>query len=68
MNLAGRENVVVSTEKVANDLLMERGNIYSSREQLPMAAILLSDSKRPTFLPYNGIYRFLLQVKSETFG
>lgn len=55
LNLAGREHYVVSTEKVANDLLRERGGNYSSREQLPAAAQLLGDNLRPLFLPYNGM-------------
>lgn len=50
----GKVNVVVSTEKIANDLLRERGNVYSSREQLPMASKLLSDNKKALFIPYNG--------------
>ncbi|KAI9812339.1 MAG: hypothetical protein M1827_004788 [Pycnora praestabilis] len=57
LNLAGRNHVIVSTEKIANDLLRERGNIYSSREQLPMASHLLSDDLRPVFLPYNELWR-----------
>lgn len=55
LNIAGREHYVASTEKVANDLLRERGGIYSSREQLPAAAQLLSRNLRPLFWPYNGI-------------
>lgn len=54
LNLAGRLHVVISNERIANELLRERGNIYSSREQLPMAAELLSDNLRPLLLPYNG--------------
>jgi len=50
----GRNMVVVSTEKVANHLLRERGTLYSSREQLPMAAKLVSRNLRPMFLPYGG--------------
>jgi hypothetical protein len=53
-NIAGRENIVVSTEKIANDLLRERGTLYSSREHLPMAGGILSDNLRPLLLPYNG--------------
>jgi len=53
--IGGQNNVVVSTEKIANDLLRERGNLYSSREQSVMAAELLSHNLRPLFLPYNGI-------------
>ena len=46
LNIAGREHYIVSSEKIANDLLRERGNIYSSREQLPAAAKLLGDDLR----------------------
>src|SRR5438045_1086260 len=49
-----QNNVVVSTEKIANELLRERGNIYSSREQQVFAADLMSHNLRPLFLPYNG--------------
>jgi len=49
-----RVMVVVSTEKIANDLLRERGTIYSSREQLPMAGKLVSKDLRPLLLPYGG--------------
>ncbi|KAK5191519.1 hypothetical protein LTR96_010363 [Exophiala xenobiotica] len=54
LNIFGRSHVVVSTEKIANDLLRERGNLYSSREQLPMAARLMSRNLRPLLLPYGG--------------
>ncbi|KAF2453855.1 cytochrome P450 [Lineolata rhizophorae] len=57
LNLGGSEHVVVSTEKVANDLLRERGTIYSSRAQAPAAAQLLSDNLRPLLLPYNDVWR-----------
>ena len=57
LSLAGREHYVVSKEKIANDLLRERGNIYSSREQLPAAAVLLSDGLRPVLLPYDDVWR-----------
>ncbi|KAF2095712.1 cytochrome P450 [Rhizodiscina lignyota] len=57
LNLAGREHYVVSKEKIANDLLRERGNIYSSREQLPAAAVLLSRGLRPVLLPYDDVWR-----------
>jgi len=52
-----QNNVVVSTEKIANDLLRERGGIYSSREQQVFAADLMSHNLRPLFLPYNGTPR-----------
>ncbi len=57
MNIAGRTHVIVSSEKIANDLLRERGNLYSGREQLPMAAQLLSGNLRPLLLPYNDVWR-----------
>lgn len=57
LNLAGQNHVIVSTEEIANDLLRERGTIYSDREQLPMAAQLLSDNLRPLFLPYGETWR-----------
>jgi len=57
LSLAGREHYVASTEKVANDLLRERGSIYSSREQLPAAVTLLSDNLRPLFWPHNDTFR-----------
>lgn len=57
LNIAGREHYVASTEKVANELLRERGNIYSSREQLPAAVELLSDNLRPLFWPHGDTFR-----------
>jgi cytochrome P450 len=56
-NLAGRDHVIVNTEKIANDLMRERGNIYSSRPQVPMAAQLLSQNMRPVLLPYGDVWR-----------
>lgn len=57
LSIAGAPHVVVSTEKIANDLMRERGTLYSDREQLPMAAQLLSDNLRPLFLPYDTLWR-----------
>ncbi|KFZ24257.1 hypothetical protein V502_01249 [Pseudogymnoascus sp. VKM F-4520 (FW-2644)] len=57
LRLGTREHVVISTEKIANDLLRERGNHYSSREQTFMATELLSDNLRPLLLPYNDRWR-----------
>lgn len=57
LSFAGSLQYVVSNEKFANDLLRERGNLYSSREQTPAAAQLLSGSLRPLLLPYNGELR-----------
>ncbi|KAF2179947.1 cytochrome P450 [Zopfia rhizophila CBS 207.26] len=57
LNLAGKVHYIASTEKIANDLLRERGTLYSSREQSPAAAQLLSDNLRPLLLPYNDVWR-----------
>ncbi|KAK3700020.1 hypothetical protein LTR37_016180 [Vermiconidia calcicola] len=62
LTLAGREHYVVSTEKVANDLLRERGSIYSSRAQAPASAQLLPDNLRPVLLPYNEIVQQIVAV------
>ncbi|GIJ81524.1 hypothetical protein Asppvi_000023 [Aspergillus pseudoviridinutans] len=53
----GRENIVVSNEKIANDLLRERGTLYSSREHLTMASDLLSDNLRPLLIGYTERWR-----------
>ncbi|KAK5126620.1 hypothetical protein LTR85_009554 [Meristemomyces frigidus] len=57
LSLAGREHYVVSTEKAANVLLRERGNNYSSREQMPAAVQLLGGSLRPLFYPHDNTFR-----------
>jgi len=57
LSIAGAPHVVVSTEKIANDLVRERGTLYSHREQLPRAAQLLWDNLRPLFLPYDSLWR-----------
>ncbi|PVH74397.1 cytochrome P450 [Cadophora sp. DSE1049] len=57
LKLGLREHVVISSEAIANDLLRERGNIYSSREEVPMAAELLSHNLRPLLLPYSDRWR-----------
>lgn len=54
IRLGRQEHVIISTEKIANELLRERGSYYSSREQTVMAAELLSGNLRPLLLPYNG--------------
>jgi hypothetical protein len=60
--IGNQNNVVVSTEKIANDLLRERGGLYSSREQSVFAAELMSRNLRPLFLPYNGTLRFAIAL------
>lgn len=57
LNLAGTSHVIVSTEDIANDLLRERGTLYSSRAYLPMATELLSHNLRPLLLPYGETWR-----------
>jgi hypothetical protein len=57
LDIAGGNHVVVSTEKVANVLMCERGTLYSSHEQFPMAAQLLSDNLRRLFLSYGELWR-----------
>jgi hypothetical protein len=52
--IGNQNNVVVSTERIAKELLRERGTLYSSRDQLVFAAELMSRNLRPLFLPYNG--------------
>jgi cytochrome P450 len=57
LNLAGQNHVIISSEKIANDLLRERGNLYSSRAHLPMATELVSRNMRPLLLPYGETWR-----------
>ncbi|KAI1342943.1 cytochrome P450 [Xylariaceae sp. FL0016] len=65
LRLGNRQHVVLSTEKVANQLLRERGGNYSSREQTVMAAELLSDNLRPLLLPYNDRWRRVRKVMHQ---
>ena len=57
ISLAGTDHVIISSEKIGNDLMRDRGNIYSDRGQAPMASKLLSDNLRPLFLPYGETWR-----------
>lgn len=57
LNLMGRQHIVLSTEKAANDLLRERGSYCSSREFLPMASGIVYGEMRPLLLPYNDRWR-----------
>ncbi|KAL3459728.1 hypothetical protein BJX64DRAFT_290897 [Aspergillus heterothallicus] len=54
LNLAGPKHVVLATDKVANDLLCEKGTYYSSREYLPMASGIVSREMQSVVLPYNA--------------
>jgi hypothetical protein len=51
---------MISTKKVINNLLRERGNFYSSREYLLIALGILSYNIRPLLLPYNSEENYLL--------
>ncbi|PVH74478.1 cytochrome P450 [Cadophora sp. DSE1049] len=55
--IGASEHVIIAEEKIANDLLRERGSHYSSRVFLPMAAEYLSGNMRPLFMPYNDLWR-----------
>ncbi|KAF4556500.1 Cytochrome P450-like protein 46 [Elsinoe fawcettii] len=57
ISLLGAPHVIVSTERIANDLLRERGNIYSDRTQGTFASELLSRNLRPLLLPYGETWR-----------
>lgn len=57
LNLAGQNHIIVSDEGIANDLLRDRGTIYSSRAHQPMASELLSHGLRPLLLPYGENWR-----------
>jgi len=46
--------VVESTEKVANNLRREKGNIYSGREQMQIAAKVMSRDMQTLLLQYDG--------------
>lgn len=57
LNLAGQDHVILGTEKVANDLLRERGNYYSDRQQAPASAKLLTAGRLVLLLPYGEHWR-----------
>ena len=57
LDIAGQEHVILGTEKVANDLLRERGTIYSDRSQPIAVTQLLCDGLFLLFLPYGEIWR-----------
>lgn len=57
ITIAGQEHVLLGKERLANDLLRERGTIYSDRPQ-PIASVkLLSDDRFVLFLPYGDVWR-----------
>lgn len=55
--MAGVDHIIVCSEQIGNDLMRERGNLYSDRPPIPMAAGLLSNNLRPVFLPYGEPWR-----------
>ncbi|KAJ2903847.1 O-methylsterigmatocystin oxidoreductase 3 [Zalerion maritima] len=57
LSILGRSHVLLGSESVANTLLRERGSIYSDREQLPAAAVLLSDGRNSLMAPYGELFR-----------
>ena len=57
LRILSDRHVIVSTERIANDLLRERGALYSSRPPLRMGAELMSHNLRPVFLPYSDLWR-----------
>ena len=68
LNIAGTTHVITSSEKIANDLMRERGNIYNDRDQMPMATQLLSDNLRPLLLPYGEDWRAFRKFSHEVAG
>jgi hypothetical protein len=54
LSIIGKTHVVVSTERIANALLSDKGAIYSSREQLPFATQLLTRGYNMLLRPYGG--------------
>lgn len=52
LNIFGQQHLIISSERIANDLLRDRGTIYSSRPWLPAADSLMSDGLRPLFWSY----------------
>jgi len=57
LSIAGQEHVIIGKESVANDLLRERGTIYSCRYDAVAVVRLLSDSLFMLFIPYGELWR-----------
>lgn len=57
LSIAGQEHVILGKESVANDLLRERGTIYSDRYLAIAATQLLCDNMFMLFLPYGESWR-----------
>ncbi|KAH8889171.1 cytochrome P450 [Thozetella sp. PMI_491] len=57
LNVAGQPHVLLGSEKVANALLTERGNIYSDRPILPSVQKFLTRSQHILVMPYGDRWR-----------
>lgn len=57
LNIAGQEHAIVGKESIANDLLRERGTIYSDRYDAIASTQLLCDGMFMLFLPYGEQWR-----------
>ncbi|KAH9229116.1 hypothetical protein K456DRAFT_1845539, partial [Colletotrichum gloeosporioides 23] len=66
LSIPGQEHVLLGTETAANDLLRQRGNIYSDRHYAPASSHVLTDDHMLLLLPYDEQWRkyrrFLHQV------
>ncbi|GKT46797.1 cytochrome P450 monooxygenase psoD [Colletotrichum spaethianum] len=66
LSLPGQEHVLLGTETAANDLLRQRGNLYSDRHYAPASSHFLTDDHMLLLLPYDEKWRkyrrFLHQV------
>jgi cytochrome P450 len=60
--------VIVSSDKIANDLLRDRGHIYSSRPYSPMGGELVSRHLRPAILAYGPAWRAGRKLSHATIG
>ncbi|KAB5523150.1 cytochrome P450 [Coniochaeta sp. 2T2.1] len=57
LSIAGQNHVIIGKEGIMNDLLRERGTIYSDRYDAIAAVRLLCDDQFMLFLPYNEQWR-----------
>ncbi|TDZ18868.1 Cytochrome P450 monooxygenase psoD [Colletotrichum orbiculare MAFF 240422] len=66
LTLPGQQHVLLGTETAANNLLRQRGNLYSDRHHAPASSHLLTDDHMLLLLPYDDKWRryrrFLHQV------
>lgn len=57
LTIAGQQHLLLGRESIANDLLRERGTIYSDRYLASAATQLLCDGEFMLFLPYGEKWR-----------